>query len=526
MGKFIKKIFCFALMAVSVFSLAFGGISVVSPKADESEILNVYLIAGQSNAVGLSPTGTITDKTKLEEYKTGYSNVLYRGKGDSVNVTDYTTTVKTGLGSTANHVGTEVGIAEVISKNDPDKKSLIIKRAVGGTYLVDEKKVTESNGGNWCPPSMRSKTPLSQLTGILYDEFVALVKNSVAHYQESGYTVHLKGTFWMQGEAETDTKANADKYESHLTALINDLRADFEPIFDNYAPSAPFVIGKIAPTFNGGNGFVTDVRAAQDKVAASMSRVFKVETDDYVIVDPETQLPAAGCPDRYHFCGDDVVALGRDVANCFLANDVPAVEVITGKNGTSDVKYQEFNGQDITVTFTPNEYFSIGKLTANGVDVTAQMTGNSYVVENSTEYVTLKMEFTEADKYTMKLDYNRDQASVQKSKYAYYYYEGQTLTLKVLPKTGYEVNEVKFDGTVLTANADGEYEITITSGENKFSVTFNAVQAPNQNTGNSSENNTTSETKKGCKSTVGLCGGLVALAIATGVGLTRKRRMN
>lgn len=473
--KMIKKLVYFAMALACAFGGVVGNSGVLEAKAVENEILNVYLIAGQSNAVGLSKTDSITDAEKLAEYTAGYSNVLYRGRGDSVNITNYTTTVTTGLGSTAAHVGTEVGIAEVISKNDPDRKSLIIKRAVGGTYLVDEKTVTDQNGGNWCPPSMRSETPLSELTGVLYDQFVDLVEESVEYYQAEGYTVHLKGTFWMQGEAETDSSARAQQYETHLTALINDLREDFEPIFDNYAPSAPFVIGKIAPTFNGGNGYVDEVRAAQNRVAVSLSRVYTVETDDYVIVDPTTQLPADGCYDRYHFCGDDIVALGRDVANCFLENNIPALEVVTGKNGSADMHYREFDGENITVTFTPNTHFSIGKLIKNGVDVTEQMNGNTFVVEDTDEYVILKMEFLEDAKYTMKLDYNRDCGEIQKSLYGYYYYAGQTVAVKVQPIKGYVVKEVKFDGMKLTANANGEYEVVITSGANKLSVIFDEV---------------------------------------------------
>ena len=536
MKNAVKKMIMMGLSLIGVLTFGFGGSGFQTAKAAESQVLDVYLIAGQSNAVGLSRWNSITcSDEKKTEYTTGYSNVLYRGHGDSIDVTAYDQTVKAGLGSDKNCIGTELGIAEVISANNADKKSLVIKRAVGGSYLVDEKKVstetsrvTAGNAGNWCSPSMRSDTPLSEYTGALYDDFVRIVKESVEYYQSEGYTVHLKGTFWMQGEAETDPvnvgdssiTVSAESYAEHLTALIGDLRNDFESVFDNYAPTAPFVVGKIAPTFNGGGTGVEKIRTAQESVAANVSRVYTVETEDYIIVDPATGLPATGCADRYHFCGDDILSLGRDIANCFLENNMAAVEVFTGKHGSADVTYAEFNGKPITVTFTPDEYFSISKLTANGVDVTAQMVGNTYTVAGTDEFVSLKVEYSEAPKYTMSLDYDRDCAFLQKSKGAYYYHEGESLTVKILTKKGYKVDKVLFDGAEVMANSDGEYEITITDGANKFSVTFiktAETEKPAQN-----KDGAIDSIDSGCNSTV-VCGSVLTVLASSVLVVLKKR---
>jgi hypothetical protein len=355
----------------------------------------------------------------------------------------------------------------------------------------------------------------------LYDDFVSIVKESVEYYQTQGYTVLLKGTFWMQGEAESDpvniggstTKTvTQQEYAEHLTALIADLREDFKNTFDNDAASAPFVVGKIAPTFNGGGVGVEKIRAAQDSVAQSVLHVHTVETEDYVIVDPTTNTPVTGCADRYHFCGDDIVSLGHDVANAFIRYGEAGVEVRTDGNGVSNIKYQKLDDSPLTVTFTPNEHYSIGKLTANGVDVTAQMQGNSYTVENTGVYVVLDMQFDEDDKYTMSLSYNRDYASIQKSKGAYFYYVGETLSLKVIPKTGYEVASVTFDGQAVQANDKGEYEITITSGQNVFAVTFNQVEVTQPEIPQT--DNSSLAGVSGCSSSFGGFGGLAALGVA------------
>jgi hypothetical protein len=520
MKKIFKEIVATVLSIAGVFALSYGGqpfSAQASSATREKEILDVYLIAGQSNAVGLSRLSSLTcSEEKKTEYATGYSNVLYRGHGDSINITAYDHVVKTGLGSDRNCIGTELGIAEIISANNQDKQSLIIKRAVGGSYLVDEKRVsteaarvTAGNAGNWCSPSMRAETPLSEYTGALYDDFVEIVKESVEYYQSVGYEVRLRGTFWMQGEAETDPvnvgdssiTVTEESYAEHLTALIGDLRNDFESVFDNYAPSAPFVVGKIAPTFNGGGIGVERIRRAQDSVAESVSRVYTVETEDYIIVDPTTNLPATGCADRYHFCGDDIISLGHDVANCFLTNNTAAVEVFTGKHGSADVSYAEFNGSPITITFTPDAYFSIRKLTANGVDVTAQMVGNTYTVAVTDEFVSLKVEYSEAPKYTMSLEYDHDCGRVQKNKGAYYYYGGERISIQVFANAGYAVEKVTFDGAVLTANSDGAYEITITNGENKFAVTFKQTGETKKPVIN--EDETSNPLLLGCSSTLG-----------------------
>ena len=142
------------------------------------------------------------------------------------------------------------------------------------------------------------------------------------------------------------------------------------------------------------------------------------------------------------------------------------------------------------------------------------MNGNSYVVKNGSGYVILEMEYSEANKYTMSLDYNRDCARVEKSVYGYYYYENQTVAIKVLPKVGYVVNEVKFDGEVITANENGEYVIVITSGENKFSVTFDKVTT-NMPTYNPDDPVVVAPGTSGCGSV--LAGGIFSIISAFGV---------
>ena len=126
--KFLCGVTAFALTALSV------PVSLGVASAEEKQTLDVYLIAGQSNAAGYSTNARLTcSETKKTEYKTGYSNVWYHGKADNHEITAYDQATKLGQGNSTTNFGAEVGMAEIISAQNPDRQSVIIKRAAGGT---------------------------------------------------------------------------------------------------------------------------------------------------------------------------------------------------------------------------------------------------------------------------------------------------------------------------------------------------------------------------------------------------------
>ncbi len=449
--------------------------------------LNVYVIAGQSNAAGYSLENKVSAANKKPAYSSGIGGVYYYGRGDSNFINGSKVTVKFGQGIGIGMFGAEVGMADVIAENG-GTEALIIKYAYGGTYLTNNvtNEAFSKAYGNWCPPSKRvGKTDKTNdgkiIEGKLYDEWKTTVGNALALYEGLGYDCDYKGLFWMQGEAESDgTYASAD-YEGHLTALIGDMRDDLATLFgtskQNETRTAPFVIGKIAPTFAGGGAGVNAVRLIQDRVAAANEYVYCVETDDYIIVDPSTDQPNAGSPDRYHFSGDDMISLGKAVATTMLAQSAPCVSVKCVGGGKANVGEVELDGNPIAVTFTPNKNHHLKSVTYDGADVTANLTDGVYTVVDTTGRHVLKATFEENKKYSLTYDYDRT-AGTLKATSIKTYYAGEKVVINVTVNDGCALESVSFNGEPLQPIAANRYSVTIVDGENVLKAVFNNPNVP------------------------------------------------
>ena len=276
-----------------------------------SDIIDVYIIAGQSNASGYSMINNISSETIKNNYPASTS-VLYYGVADYAKVENFNTYVDFGLGAAYDRFGAEVGMAKAIQTFNTSNPSIILKTAFGGSYLVDNHTDSPSiNFGNWCSPSERNpSTAVDGITGVCYDKLLENIDTVVNHYHEEGYTVRLGGTFWMQGEAESGT-ATSGQYGNSLEALIKDLRNDYATRFDDNAATAEFVIGKIAPDFAGGHEGVDNVRSEQVRIANKLENVTALES--YNIC--ENGQPKTGCIDKYHFASDDMLDFGNRIGS-------------------------------------------------------------------------------------------------------------------------------------------------------------------------------------------------------------------
>jgi len=284
-----------------------------------SNIVDMYLIAGQSNAAGYSHINYLSEGKKDQYPETPH--VTFYGEIDDRFISDINTRVKFGLGPSNSHFGAEVGMAKMIEKANPNSTSTIVKTAYGGSWLYDYKSDAVSQKyGNWCSPSMRGASSDPNITGKCYDAFIKNITNAAKYYKDNGNMVRLSGMIWIQGEQESG-QANSSDYGKHLEALINDLRNDFSSIFDYNATTAPFVIGKISSTFAGGHLGVDNVRACEEAVAKKMTDVYALET--YEICDPITKEPKQGCYDKYHFAADDMLLIGERAATLMGEKIVP-----------------------------------------------------------------------------------------------------------------------------------------------------------------------------------------------------------
>ena len=279
------------------------------------ETVDLYLIAGQSNAAGYSP---MTDAVRDSDARNtdGYSNIFYAGDAVSNSGTTHHALdwrlVTQGLGRDSATFGAELGMANELSSyynTDTGRKAAIVKFAVGGTSLLNNLENENRGLGNWVPPSyekhLGSAVSDPQKTGNLYDLLIEETKERTAQLEALGYTVEIRALYWMQGERDIP---DPDEYRIAFGYLVSDLRRDLSAELAVY-------VGEISKTFGGAEtaenlAFV----AAQGEIAAQTENCYLVECGDYKI---GLQY---GSPDTAHWSGEAHYAIGKLVGASILAH--------------------------------------------------------------------------------------------------------------------------------------------------------------------------------------------------------------
>ena len=265
-------------------------------------IINVWLIGGQSNAVGFG-MGSIGGASTDSRYTDGFENTLYYAFNQELdNCPEDFVNVKLGLGRTEEHSGAELGIAKALA--DDGSMNAVIKCAWGGTFLYPAVNTTPSKrSGTWTSPSYvtiaNSNDSIpnvnyndkitseeagcygKNVVGTMYNMLIETVTEGVVRLKEMGYTPVLRGMWWMQGEAESYYAEQAQYYELLLECLINDIRADMSEIFgEDQGKNMPFVCGNII--WNGSNApeYVDTINEAQDAVSSRLQNVYVLKASD------------------------------------------------------------------------------------------------------------------------------------------------------------------------------------------------------------------------------------------------------
>ena len=279
---------CLVLLVVLVFSLTSCDLFGISTGSGNKEvvlgtekIINVYLIAGQSNAVGYGmDTGNKIAKSD-ERFTKGFDNVLYYGSFERWSGKSYDggfEPVKLGMGVDPSRSGAEIGIANAVA--DYGEMSAIIKCAQGATHLYPDTTYEVSlKYGTWTSPTYiknnnvdMSKNPM---IGNMYNRFEDAVTKAIKLLIEDGYTPVIKGVWWMQGEAEMFTLEMASAYRELFETLIYDTRNMLSEVSGYDCSNVPFICGlpkwneknSAAPTYQG------MVRTAMTTVADSVDNV-------------------------------------------------------------------------------------------------------------------------------------------------------------------------------------------------------------------------------------------------------------
>ncbi len=218
-------------------------------ESGSENIINVYLIAGQSNAVGYGEdTGKIIENSD-DRFTEGFDNVLYYGSQERWNgayPNQVFEPVTLCMGVSRDRSGAEIGIASAIADNG--EMNAIIKCAWGATHLFPDTQYDISlKQGTWTSPTYIKNnnvdTSKNPLIGNMYNRFEETVKRGIQLLIEDGYTPVIKGVWWMQGEAEMFTFEMASEYKELFETLIYDVRNMLSEATGYDCTSVPFVAG-------------------------------------------------------------------------------------------------------------------------------------------------------------------------------------------------------------------------------------------------------------------------------------------
>lgn len=304
--------------------------------------LDLFLITGQSNGSGYSRISP-EFRTDHPEYVNGFSNVLYSGYACSgtgaANPYRWGTLIpvptKAGFGRTADYIGAELGLAEMLSNvynAETGRTAAILKYADGGTYLSDNVGGSSARQGNWTSPSYLAEHGASSglLSGNLYRNFIILAEQTIAYYQAHGYNVNAGGMFWMQGESErnyynkipalgneaevaspTVEQVNA-LYTNLFKALVNDTRKDIGNILGSNISTMPVIAGSISEAFG-------TIQSDNQTRFVEMQAKMVSETEHTYLL-PYTRYLTTGTDsgDTAHYSADDMVFAGNHLGAMFL----------------------------------------------------------------------------------------------------------------------------------------------------------------------------------------------------------------
>ncbi|MBQ3015174.1 MAG: hypothetical protein IJD79_00180, partial [Clostridia bacterium] len=392
MAKNLSKSKLLIFIMISTLILA---IISVAAFASETSVeskgqIDVYLIAGQSNAVGYGEGLSLSD----ERFTNGFDNVLYYGEGEHWDGDDNKpplefVPVKVGLGqnsgynsSTSARSGAEIGIASALADNG--KMNAVIKCAWGGTSIYNSTAEVSLTRGTWTSPTYIKNHNIStdgNKCGHMYTWFLETVSHGLEMLEADGYTPVIKGVWWMQGEAETAGENPSNAYNELLTDLINDMRSDLTVVTGIDQSALPFVMGEITRNPNSSQpAYIDVVCKAQLDVAAALDNVFVVDT---------TGLAQQ---DAWHYTADAQVTIGERFVNVVLSasGDIPTAYGVVPK----DKLYA-----DDGITKIPLAMFRDGKYLASYSDWNTAMTEANKLLAGKAENA-VKVEVVLIDNFT------------------------------------------------------------------------------------------------------------------------------
>lgn len=301
--------------------------SVTDSKEEENvKTIDVYIIAGQSNAAGLTRYNESELKTLWSDYKNGTENVLFSGFCQDQTI-KYWENAKAGQGTSASQMGPEVGMAAVLSEEyyNGDKYAGIIKHAYGGTSIFNNLGGYNDVCGNWLCPSYAQEIGASYTgkSGGLYRGLLQTVEENVAKLERRGFEkINIKGLFWMQGEND---RLDPKNYAKAFSCFATDIRRDLGKIMGEDLSSMPIIVGEISRTTKSASPSTV---VENDAFIAMQRRLPVIVNDVYVVNSSKYEVNTwdavnnkdINVQDNYHWSTQHMFGVGELVGRCIIDN--------------------------------------------------------------------------------------------------------------------------------------------------------------------------------------------------------------
>ena len=228
-------------------------------------IINIIIFL---TGLGLVACGTHSQRSGSEKYYVvlmgGQSNMVGQGELSDIgvwnipaNITYFNLNRKPDFSPHPTRFGPEVGVSEMLHREFPDTKFILIKYALGGSSLLD-----------WAPDYDREKARITGHPefGNMFADFFQKVDSITGNYE-----TEMLALLWMQGERDARVPEAGRDYHKNFSAFINAVRER------TASKDLPVIFGMINPDQKRYTAVET-VRQAQRNVAREFENVHVVET--------------------------------------------------------------------------------------------------------------------------------------------------------------------------------------------------------------------------------------------------------
>jgi len=276
-----------------------------APKKEENKPIDVIVLAGQSNAVGVGHRIYLLqhfDAKTYSRFNNGYESIRIRFYAHNQKNDGFERVTFGQAELNRDTFGPEVGIADYFGQRYEDREIVIVKCAFGSTTVAHDWAGPEDRYqvGDDGEPVRPVGGDFNREAGWCLDELYALLDESLAALKADGYEPVIRGFCWMQGEGDAITDERTAAYPDRYRRMMDDFNTKYEA----YLSECIYVDGGISPIWK-------NYREVNE-----FKRAYADESDNRIFIDTiaeglTTQNEPVGSPDIYHYDSDSVIKLGR-----------------------------------------------------------------------------------------------------------------------------------------------------------------------------------------------------------------------